>query len=171
MTSINPSNLKTIPNAQILDVRTHVEHREEALSCFHHHVPLDQLIPAEFMGRPDVDTSKPLYILCKAGGRAQRAQQAFMEAGFTNCFVIKDGIEGCKACQMSTLATGTSITLERQVRIAVGGVILAGTLLGAFITPAFYWLSGLAGAGLVFSGLTGWCGMALLLAKAPWNKA
>ena len=61
-------------------------------------------------------------------------------------------------------------SLERQVRIAAGALVLAGVLLGYFVHPAFIGLSAFVGAGLVFAGITDWCGMGLLLAKCPWNK-
>jgi hypothetical protein len=62
------------------------------------------------------------------------------------------------------------ISVERQVRIAAGAMVLTGVLLGAFFHPGFYGLSGFIGAGLVFAGITDWCGMGLLLARAPWNR-
>jgi hypothetical protein len=62
------------------------------------------------------------------------------------------------------------ISLERQVRIAAGAIVLTGALLARFVTPNFIWLSGFVGAGLVFAGITDFCGMGLLLAKLPWNK-
>ena len=34
----------------------------------------------------------------------------------------------------------------------------------------FFILSGFVGGGLVFAGVTDFCGMGLLLAKLPWNK-
>ncbi len=64
-----------------------------------------------------------------------------------------------------------TISLERQVRIGAGSLVLAGVLLGWFVRPEFIWLSGLVGAGLVFAGITDICGLALLLAKAPWNRS
>ena len=67
---------------------------------------------------------------------------------------------------------GTSevISLERQVRIAAGSIVLTGALLAQSVNPAFIWLSGLVGVGLAFAGITGWCGMGLLIAKLPWNQ-
>ena len=62
------------------------------------------------------------------------------------------------------------ISLERQVRIVAGSLVFIGVLLGWFVHPAFVWLSGFVGAGLVFAGVTDFCGMGLLLAKAPWNQ-
>jgi hypothetical protein len=62
------------------------------------------------------------------------------------------------------------ISLERQVRIAAGSLVLTGVLLAYFVHPGFIALSAFVGAGLVFAGVTDWCGMGLLLAKLPWNQ-
>ena len=62
------------------------------------------------------------------------------------------------------------ISLERQVRIAAGAIVLTGVLLAHFVHPTFIWLSGLVGAGLTFAGITDWCGMGMLIAKMPWNQ-
>jgi hypothetical protein len=62
------------------------------------------------------------------------------------------------------------ISLERQVRIAAGSLVLVGVLLAIFVHPYFIGLSAFVGAGLVFAGITDWCGMGLLLAKLPWNS-
>ena len=62
------------------------------------------------------------------------------------------------------------ISLERQVRIAAGAIVFTGVLLARFVNFDFIWLSGFVGAGLVFAGITDFCGMGLLLAKLPWNK-
>ena len=58
----------------------------------------------------------------------------------------------------------------RQVQIAAGLLILAGVALGLVVAPAWFGLAGFVGAGLTFAGLTGWCGMARLLALLPWNR-
>jgi hypothetical protein len=64
-----------------------------------------------------------------------------------------------------------TISLERQVRIAAGSIVLIGTLMGAFVHPAFLGLSAFVGAGLVFAGITDTCGMGMLLARMPWNQS
>ncbi len=63
-----------------------------------------------------------------------------------------------------------AVSLERQVRIVSGTIVLTGVLLAQFLNPLFLWISGFVGAGLVFAGITDRCGMGLLLAKAPWNQ-
>ena len=62
------------------------------------------------------------------------------------------------------------ISIERQVRIGAGTMVLAGVLLGYYVHPGWYFLSGFIGCGLIFAGTTDWCGMGLLLAKMPWNQ-
>lgn len=62
------------------------------------------------------------------------------------------------------------MSLERQVRIAAGGIVVAGVLFAQFVHPAFVWLSAFVGAGLMFAGITDWCGMGLLIARMPWNQ-
>jgi hypothetical protein len=56
------------------------------------------------------------------------------------------------------------------VRIAAGSLVFVGVLLAQFVNAHFIWLSGFVGAGLVFAGISDFCGMGLLLAKFPWNK-
>ena len=49
-------------------------------------------------------------------------------------------------------------------------LILIGALLGTMVSPAWFGLSAFVGAGLLFAGLSGFCGMARLLMLAPWNR-
>jgi len=62
------------------------------------------------------------------------------------------------------------ISLERQVRIAAGAIVLTGVILAQFANPAFAWLSGFVGAGLIFAGITDTCAMGMLISKLPWNQ-
>ena len=65
---------------------------------------------------------------------------------------------------------GQPMEMMRQVQIAAGSLVLLGFLLGSLVSPGFYLLCAFVGAGLVFAGLTGFCGMARLLAHMPWNR-
>jgi hypothetical protein len=56
------------------------------------------------------------------------------------------------------------------VQIVAGSLVLLGVLLGAVVAPGFYALSGFVGAGLLFAGVSGICGMARLLTVMPWNR-
>jgi hypothetical protein len=63
-----------------------------------------------------------------------------------------------------------AISLERQVRITAGTLVLLGTVLGWLVHPAFIGLSAFVGGGLVFAGITDTCGMGMILAVMPWNQ-
>ncbi len=88
-----------------------------------------------------------------------------------NFVVIDGGLNALKANGAKIISGSKNIiSLERQVRIAAGLLVLVGVLLGYIIHPGFFVISGFVGAGLMFSGITDTCGMAMVLAKMPWNK-
>lgn len=85
--------------------------------------------------------------------------------------VLQGGLTAWKADGLPTVKAGkTTVPLMRQVQIVAGSLVLVGVLLGVLLSPWFLWLAGLVGAGLVFAGVSGFCGMAVLLAKMPWNR-
>jgi rhodanese-related sulfurtransferase len=168
---------KTSASAVIVDVRTPLEHQTQHLVRPHDHVPLDQLNPQDFMLRRGLDKDAAVYCLCRSGMRARTAAEKFIAAGYKNIHVIEGGIVACEGCgEEVSSASGAAagggkiMSLERQVRIAAGALIVLGSLLGYAVDAGFYLLPLFVGAGLVFAGVTDRCGMALVLTKAPWNK-
>ena len=170
MTTIQPSELQDIlqsdPAAQLLDVRTPTEHSQI-------HVPGVRLVPLDRLNASSLGWSKekPIYILCQSGGRAKQAAAQLEQGGFQKCCVVEGGTSAWAAAGLP-VNRGKShrISLERQVRIAAGLLVLSGVLLSQFVNPAFIWLSGFIGAGLIFAGTTDWCGMGMLIARMPWNQ-
>jgi rhodanese-related sulfurtransferase len=113
----------------------------------------------------------PLLLLCERGGRAVVAASKLHVLGIAKLRVIKGGTEVWIAKGLPVEGTDRKmIGTERQVRIGAGSLILLGVTLGSLVNPAFFTLSGFVGVGLVFAGITDWCGVAPLLAKAPWNR-
>lgn len=168
MTSVQPTKIDT-STCLIIDVRTPLEHKEMALQCAHHHIPLDQLDPAKLVQDLQLNKDQPIYMLCRSGKRASQAAEKLKQYGCTNVLVIEGGILACQA-QGLGVRVKKVLSIERQVRIAAGVLVVTGVLLGFAVQPLFYLLSLLVGAGLIFAGITDWCGMGLLLAKAPWNR-
>ena len=85
-------------------------------------------------------------------------------------FLMEGGLEAWKSAGLPIAADKSApMEINRQVQITAGSLVLIGVLLSVFVNPAFVWLSAFIGAGLTFAGLSGWCGMGLLLASAPWN--
>lgn len=165
----------------VIDVRTQMEHSEKSLVIPHFHIPLDELKPTDFMMRHGLNKDSNVYILCRSGKRAEKAADKFIAEGYHNVHVIEGGIVACEGCgyevqghltsqETSTTYAKKPISLERQVRIAAGAIAATGALLGLLVYPLFGIIPLFVGCGLVFAGITDWCGMALVLTKAPWNK-
>jgi rhodanese-related sulfurtransferase len=91
-------------------------------------------------------------------------------AGQANVVNVEGGTLAWAEAGLPVVRGPKAISLERQVRIAAGSLVLLGAVLGWFVHPAFVGLSAFIGAGLVFAGVTDTCGMALLLARMPWNQ-
>jgi rhodanese-related sulfurtransferase len=174
MKTIAPAELQKLlaaqPGLSLLDVRTPVEYAEVHVPQARN-VPLDKLSPQTLFAAGQLPKSQPVYLLCRSGGRATKAAEQFAREGFDQGIVIEGGTQAwIEAGLPVTRGAARVISLERQVRIAAGSLVLTGVLLGWFVHGGFFGLSAFVGAGLVFAGVTDWCGMGLLLAKLPWNQ-
>ncbi len=151
----------------IIDVRTGAEYDSE-------HVPGSRLIPLDqLQDRADEvrATPAPRLLLCRTGSRAAMARKTLSELDIGGLTVIDGGIEALSAAGAKTEKGAARMSLERQVRIGAGAIVVLAVALGAFVHPGFLALAAFVGAGQVFAGVTDWCGMGLLLAKAPWNQS
>jgi rhodanese-related sulfurtransferase len=174
MKTVTPSELQkllqTQPDLLLLDVRTPVEYAEVHIPQARNE-PLDRLKPERFVASGALQNGQPVYLLCRTGARAARAAGQFAAAGQDRGVVIEGGTQAWIEAGLP-VARGTVkvMSLERQVRIAAGSLVLLGVLLGWFVNHLFFGLSGFVGAGLIFAGITDFCGMGLLLARMPWNN-
>ena len=153
----------------LIDVRTPAEFREVHAEIGRL-VPLDRLDPTAVMEARGDQRDKPLYVICRTGKRAQSACEKFQAAGFTNVVNVEGGTQAWAEKGLPVVRGKKAMSLERQVRIAAGLLVLTGAVLGWFVHPAGVALSAFVGAGLVFAGVTDTCGMGLLLARMPWNQ-
>ena len=152
----------------LIDVRTPVEYTEVHVEIARN-VPLDQLDAAALMQARNGSANEPLYVICRSGSRGQQACEMFLKAGFSNVVNIEGGTMACVEAGLPVVRGKQAISLERQVRIAAGSLVLLGAVLGWFVNPAFIGLSAFVGAGLIFAGITDTCGMGMILARMPWN--
>lgn len=170
--TISPAELAEITREgrkiDLIDVRTPVEFREVHLEIARN-VPLDELDPRALMQTRSGSDSEPLYVICKMGGRGQQACEKFLKAGFTNVVNIEGGTTACIAAGLPVVRGKRAVSLERQVRIAAGLLVLVGAI-GSLKFSALIWLSAFVRTGLVFAGITDTCGMGMLLARMPWNQ-
>jgi rhodanese-related sulfurtransferase len=172
MSIITPLELaelcKNAKKIDLIDVRTPAEYREVHVEIARN-VPLDRLDAVALMQDRNGSANEPLYVICRSGSRGQQACEKFLKAGFSNVVNIQGGTMACVEAGLPVVRGKKAISLERQVRIAAGSLVLMGAVL-SFVHPAFIGLSAFIGGGLVFAGITDTCGMGMMLARMPWNQ-
>ncbi len=172
ITTISPNQLQALVTSgtpvELIDVRTPVEFREVHVE-FARNVPLDQLDAAKLTAGRD-GASQPLYVICRSGGRGKQACEKILAVGYSNVVNVEGGTQAWDQAGLPVARGKKAISLERQVRIAAGSLVLIGSLLSYFAHPYWFALPAFVGAGLVFAGITDTCGMGMLLARMPWNR-
>lgn len=168
-----PDLLKSWLNAGdtvLIDVREDYEHAEERIATAILH-PLSKF-DAEALRQAHPD--KRIVFHCRSGKRSKDAAARFAKAQADNAraFHLAGGIEHWKSTGQPTLRpdTGPRLPIIRQVMLIAGTLVAAGVALGLTLSPWFFALSAFVGLGLMFAGATGWCGMAMLLGRMPWNR-
>ncbi|MBM4455165.1 MAG: rhodanese-like domain-containing protein [Verrucomicrobia bacterium] len=153
-----------------IDVRTPAEY--EAIHATGAKLyPLESLNPKAVAAELGISVQAPAVLLCAGGARARQAAEKFHAEGIPHCFVVEGGTKAWEMAGLPVVRGRGAIAIERQVRLGTGTMILLGVLLGAWVDPLWFFLSGFVGAGLIFAGITDWCGLAKLLAKMPWNQS
>ncbi|MFM2166070.1 MAG: hypothetical protein RIS79_441 [Verrucomicrobiota bacterium] len=151
---------------QLIDVREPVEHAES-------HVSGAKLLPlGQIEARcGELDKSEPVMVMCQAGKRGAAAADKLRALGFSDVRNLEGGILAWKSAGLPC-ATGSKavMPLMRQVQITIGFFVLLGSLLTVYVDPRWIYLCMFFGAGLMFAGLSGFCGLAMVLAKMPWNR-
>jgi rhodanese-related sulfurtransferase len=176
--TISPTTLVDLrrkgENVTLVDVRTPAEFGEVHVD-FAHNIPLDRL---DAKAVAALGGDGPLYFVCKSGTRSQKACEKLLAAGLQNVISVEGGTAACEAAGVPVVRGRKVMSLERQVRIAAGALVAIGAALAAFGPEApVNWkaigagLAGFVGCGLVFAGITDTCGMAMLIARMPWNQA
>jgi rhodanese-related sulfurtransferase len=171
--TISPQALENLHRAgkpiELIDVRTPAEFREVHVD-FARNVPLDRLDPKSIQTERNGHDDRPLYVICRSGNRSKQACEKLHAAGLDNVVNVEGGTLACEAAGLPLARGKKTISLERQVRIAAGFLVLVGGVLAIAVHPYFAALSAFVGAGLMFAGITDTCGMAMLLARMPWNQ-
>ena len=150
--------------ARIVDVRTPAEFGEVHIAGSEL-MPLDRLEADRLKGG-----DKECVIVCRSGKRAAQAKEKLEAAGCERIKVLEGGVQAWEQAGLPVNRGKAAVSLERQVRIAAGLMVLLGVGLGTWVHPACYGIAAFVGAGLTFAGITDWCGMGMLLARAPWNQ-
>ena len=164
--TIDPVRAKRLidDGAVLVDIRERDEHARER-------IPGARNLPVG--GLTDVPTggAKTVVFHCRSGARTAANAQRLASAAGCEAYVLEGGIDAWKKAGLPVAVDQRQpIEIMRQVQITAGSLVLLGVILGTWVAPAFYGLSAFVGAGLMFAGISGWCGMAKLLAFMPWNR-
>ena len=149
----------------LIDVRSPDEFR----AC---HVPDSINVPLDKIEQNienEIPREGTVYLLCQSGMRSERARKLLESRGYTHLICIEGGIAQCTKMPGMVTTFSRHLPLMRQVQLAAGFLVTLGILLAWLVHPAFIGLSLFVGLGLMLAGATGFCGMAMLLEKMPWN--
>lgn len=153
--------------AVLIDIHEADEHARERIPGARHHAL--SRIDAESPAR----AGDEILVFHYRSGARTKGNAARLSAASQTCetYILEGGLNAWKKAGLPvTLDRSQPIDIIRQVQIVAGSLVLSGVVLGALVAPGFYALSGLVGAGLIFAGSTGFCGMAHVLALMPWNR-
>lgn len=152
----------------LVDVREPAEHRAEKIKSAHN-LPLSKIKAEHIL---DLKSgSQNIMFHCKSGKRSQDACKKIADDLPFDIYCIKDGFENLVNEGFDSIVSDSSLLLlDRQVQLVVSLMILSGLILYYFASPIGLLLPLMAGLGLMNAALTGWCGMAKLLAIMPWNQ-
>lgn len=152
--------------AILVDIREPAEFARSHVAGAVSH-PLSTWEAAHLAVHPDAD----VIFTCRSGMRTAGACNRLAARVEGPAYVLEGGLDGrMKAGLPLVTDKNMPIDVMRQVQIAAGSLVVLGVFLGVLVAPGFYALSAFVGAGLVFAGTTGFCGMARLLLMAPWNR-
>jgi len=161
-------DLQSGKSVALIDVRTPVEHREMHIAGSHL-MPLDRLDSAAV--KAAASGKENCVLICRSGKRAEQAFQKIQTAGIKNLTILDGGVTAWESAGLPLeRATGRHLPLMRQVQLIIGLLALTGSILALTVDKNFAILPAILGAGLTMAGSTGWCGLAILLSKMPWNK-
>jgi rhodanese-related sulfurtransferase len=132
-------------------------------------------VPLPALARPTVPDPGPrkLVFQCEVGVASEKAARKMLHAGWPGeVYHLPGGIRAWKRAGLpiERAPESSGLSLQRQVQIGAGSLVILGVVLGVTVTPWFFALAGFVGAGLVFAGATGTCGMAAVLSRLPHNR-
>ena len=122
-----------------------------------------------WMSLAPANADMPIIFTCNSGNRTTKNSDLLQKLAAGPAWQMEGGVSAWAKQGLPVETTQQPLPIFRQIQIGAGGLVLVGVL-GSLVWPSMLWLSAFVGAGLVFAGVTGFCGLGLLLAAMPWNK-
>lgn len=168
--TLSPTTLRqriNDPKVRLLDVRTPGEFAAARIAGSHN-IPLGDIeTHADALAN---GAATEIVVVCQSGGRAKIAADALRAKGRTNVTVLDGGVGAWESAGGETEGGASAWTIERQVRLVAGSLVLSGIAL-SLKYPKAKFLSGAIGGGLTFAAVSNTCMMGSMLSKLPFNRA
>lgn len=160
---------RQVDGALMVDIRQTAEFQREHIAQSRLYSLGEHANPSSGITLP---ANKTVIYYCLSGVRCEQyAQQIAALVPGQSAFLLEGGLNAWKKAGLPIdVDRRQPLPVMRQVQIAAGGLTLISVVLGYALHPAFFGVAGVIGAGLVFAGVSGFCGMARLLMHMPWNK-
>ena len=156
--------LRKDPEVKLIDIRTADEYARESVSGAHN-ISVDSLFKTKFASNDKV------VFYCQSGNRTRQAEGVLTSLGLDKVYILDGGLNAWKKSSQQTVVNKKApLPLMRQVQIIVGFMVVLGVILGLSISPYLSLISAFFGGGLLFAGLSGYCGLANVLMLLPYNK-
>lgn len=157
-------DLKKKEKVRLVDIRTPHEHKRECIGCAEN-------ILVEDIYDANIDSDEVVVLHCQSGNRTNQAAEKVAGLTAKKIYLLDGGINAWKQHKQPTQKNVKEpLPIMRQVQIIVGFMVLLGVILSFTVSQYFAILSGFFGAGLLFAGLSGTCGLAIMLEFLPYNK-
>lgn len=153
---------------QVIDVRTPAEFGEVHVPGAIN-VPLAD-IPSHLSELKAKSEEGPIVLMCRTQNRIKLVYDQLQQSGMSNCHLLEGGITAWKTAGHPIVQGQRAISLEGQVRMVAGALIVLGVILGVAVHPWFLIIPAGVGAGLFHAGYTDSCLMGTILAKLPFNR-
>jgi len=154
------------PSVDFINVCTPDEYKEKHIAGVRS-VPLDEI--ERHVG--EFRDKKTIYVHCRSGRRGVAAIEKLSALGVQAELVnVEGGILAWEEAGYGTARVSSRLSLMRQTFVGAGVIVLLAHVLAFWLSPVWLLLSLMVGIGLLFAGLTGWCGMTMMLSRMPWNK-
>lgn len=155
-------------NLVLIDVRTPIEHDEMRISGSHL-MPVDRFDTE--VAKSAIAGAEQCVLICRSGKRAEQAFEKLRAAGCVNLAILDGGVLAWESAGLPLERSERKVLpLIRQVHLVIGLLALAGSVLALTVNVNFALIPAFLGCGMTLAGATGWCGLAMLLSKMPWNK-
>ena len=112
---------------------------------------------------------KAIVFTCHSGRRTTKQSDLLQTLAHGPAWQLEGGVVAWEKAGLPVERVQKGLPIDRQVQVGAGALVLLG-LVGSLAAPAMLWLSAFVGGGLMFAGITGFCGLGRLLAAMPWNK-